>query len=157
MSGRQYHRHSDIGFGGAVGLGLAVALLVTVIAIGHALAAQLEGAMRAVIVFATVAVCTVLAAATLAVVGLLAYRVQLARHHLAERSLAVKQQARQLYTVRAEVLKDDHAEALEGDAAEALEGERPTRPVASDQGGHRWDSPRARLWAVPRDDEGGAS
>jgi hypothetical protein len=119
VNGRQHHR--GLGFGGAVGLGLAAALLVTVLAIGRALSAQLEGAMRTVIVFATVTICTALAAAALAVVGLLAYRVQLARHDLAERGLAVKQQARQLYTVRTEVLRSGAAEGLEGGTAEALE------------------------------------
>jgi hypothetical protein len=128
VSGRQ-HR-PGLGFGGAVGLGVALALVLTVIAIGRALSAQLEGAMRTVIVFATVTVCTALAAAALAVVGLLAYRVQLARHDIAERGLAVKQQARQIYTVRAEVLDSQAAEGLEGDAAAALEGGRP----ASDLG-----------------------
>ena len=117
MSGNR-HR-GGLGFGGAVGLGAAVALLITVIAIGRTLAGQLEGAMRVVIVFAEVAVCTLLGGVVLAVLGLFAYRGQLARLHLAERRISLEQLASG-QTVRAEVL-EGAAPALEGRERPALE------------------------------------
>ena len=107
-------------FGGAVGLGVAAALLVTVIAIGHAIFGQITEAARIMLIFLEVAVCVILAAVVLTVIGLLGYRGQLARLQLAERRLTLEAQARQLSTVRAEVIPPGaEAEALEG-RAEAL-------------------------------------
>jgi hypothetical protein len=142
MSGRQHH--PGLGFGGAVGLGVALALLIAVITIGHAIFSQAAGAASTVLIFAEIAACVTLSAVVLAVLGLLAYRGQLARYHLAERRLGLEQQARQVYAVRAQVIKDDHAEMLEGEA-EALEGGRP----ASDLGQsaeHATCDARARWW-----------
>jgi hypothetical protein len=122
--------HNSLGFGGTFGRGLgggvAIVLIITVIAIGRALARQLTGAMSVVITFAEVAVCTILGSITLAALGLLAYRAQLARYHLAERRLGLEQQAREVYAVRAEILESDQLEsggraALEGGEAEGLE------------------------------------
>jgi hypothetical protein len=144
MSGRGHH--SGIGFGGAVGLGIAAALLITVIAIGHALGHQLTAAMGVVIVFAEVALCTLLAAAALAVVGLLAYRGQLARHDLAERRLGLEQLARKVYAVRAEV--------LEPGTAETPASQVPRPAILGKRG---LNLPARHLEAVPSDDQGGAS
>lgn len=105
MSGRGHH--SGIGFGGAVGLGIAASTLITIIAIGHALGRQLTAAMSVVIVFAEVALCTLLGAVVLGALGLLAHRGQLARYDLAERRLTLEQHAREVYAVRAEVLEAD--------------------------------------------------
>jgi hypothetical protein len=91
MSGRG-HR-GGLGFGGAVGLGIAAALLISVTTIGHAIFGQLKGAALLVLVFAEVAVCVILGAVALAVLGLLAYRGQLARYHLAERRVQIEQLA----------------------------------------------------------------
>jgi hypothetical protein len=122
VSGRQHHR-GGLGFGGAVGLGVALALLIGVIAIGHAIFGQITEAFRVVLIFLEVAACTVLTLVLLMLCGLLAYRGQLARYHLARERLALEAQARQLGTVRAEVIPSAAAaEALEG-RAEAL---RPT-------------------------------
>ena len=52
-------------FGGAVGLGVAAALLVTVIAIGHAIFGQITEAARIMLIFLEVAVCVILAAVVL--------------------------------------------------------------------------------------------
>jgi hypothetical protein len=133
MSGRG-HR-GGLGFGGAVGLGVAAALLIGVIAIGHAIFGQLKGAALVVLVFAEVAACVILGAVALGVLGLVAYRGQLARYHLAEQRLGLEQLARQLGTVRAEVISggEGHTEALEGDgealshksARPAILGKRP--------------------------------
>jgi len=140
MSGRE-HR-SGIGFGGAVGLGIAASILITVIAIGHALGRQLTAAMGVVIVFAEVALCTLLGAVVLGVLGLLAHRGQLARYDLAERRLSLERQAREVYAVRAEVLEDEHD-------AEALERGRPRLPIPADLGKRPRTVLGRRLEAVP--------
>jgi hypothetical protein len=105
-----------LGFGGTVGLGAATVLIITVIAIGRALARQLEGAASVVIVFATVTICVVLAAAAIAALGVLIYRGQLARLHVAERRAEVAERGRAA-SWRAEVLEsaaeDSDAAALE--------------------------------------------
>ena len=96
MSGR-------LGFGGAVGLGAAVALLIAVIAVGRGVIRQLTGAVSLVITFAEVAVCVFLGGIVLAVLGLLVYGGQLGRLKLAERRIGLEVLARG-QTVRAEVL-----------------------------------------------------
>ena len=99
-------RRGGLGCGGAVGLGGAAALLIGVIAIGHAIFGQIKGAASTVLVFAEVAVCVILASVALGMLGLLAYRGQLARLHLAERRAQLEQLARQAApTVRAEMLE----------------------------------------------------
>jgi hypothetical protein len=120
MSGHDYR--GGLGFGGAVGLGAAAVLIITVVAIGRALARQLTSAMSVVIVFAEVALCTVLGAAAIGVLGLLIYRGQLARLHLAERRAQLEQHGP---SWRAEVL--EHAEAAEfpRPGPPAIQGERP--------------------------------
>jgi len=90
-----------LGCGGAVGLGAAIALIITVIAIGRAVLGQVEGAVRVVIVFAEIAVCVLLGAAALGILGALVFGAQLARVHVAERRAALPAIA-----VRAEVLED---------------------------------------------------
>jgi len=147
------------GFGYAVGLGVGLAVLITVIAALHTLAAQLEGAMHVVIVFAEVAVCTILGAVVLGVLGLVAYRGQLARLHLAERRLGLEAQARELYAVRAEVVAPGAgAEALEGGAeAEQLEG-RHKSPTPAILGKRPMTATSRHLEAVPDPGDGeGAS
>jgi hypothetical protein len=144
MSGRG-HR-SGIGFGGAVGLGVALALVVGVIAIGHAIFRQLTGAAAVVVVFAEVAACVILGGVVLGVVGLLAYRGQLARLEIAERRLGLEQHAREVYAVRAEV----------------LEGDTDTAPISQAKspailGKRSLNLPGRHLEAVPDDDQGGAS
>jgi hypothetical protein len=118
-----------LGCGGAVGLGGGAALLVAVIAIGHAVWHQLTGAVSLVITFALVAVCVILGAVALGVLGLLAYRGQLARLHLAERRITLEQLARG-QAVRAEVLEGDGA-SLPRPARAAIQGEQPGNLLAS--------------------------
>jgi hypothetical protein len=136
MSGR----HDAPGFGGAtgrgVGGGIAVVLIITVVAIGRALSTQLEGAMRTVIVFAEVAVCTILGTVALGVLGLLAYRGQLARLHLAERRAEVARLERGPRW-RAEVLEGGESEVLPQAARPVVLGKRPMTVT------------RRRLEAVP--------
>lgn len=112
-------------FGHMLGLGVAASVIITVIAIGRTLAGPLEGGMRTVIVFAAVAICTILGGAVLATFGLLVYRGQLARLHLAERRLEVEAQARQLGAMHAEVLEADEHEALEGGGPRLEQFSRP--------------------------------
>ena len=102
MNGRG--SHGGLGFGGAVGLGAAAVLIITVIAIGRTLARRLEGAASIVIVFATVTACVLLAGVAIAVLGLLIYRGQLARLHVAERRAQLEREAP---AWRAEVLEAD--------------------------------------------------
>lgn len=141
------------GFGHTVGLGVGAAILITVIAGLRVLAAQLEGAMHAVILVGTIALCVTLGAAALAVLGLVAYRAQLARYHLAERRIALEQLARQ-GAVHVEVLGDQaQAEALE---APGVLG--PSYPAARAILGRQPGTvPGRRLEAVPDPgDSGGA-
>jgi hypothetical protein len=121
------HGHrGGLGFGGAIGLGAAAALLVIVIAIGHAIFGQLTEAARVVLIFLEAATCTILGLVVLMLCGLLAYRGQLARYHLARERLALEAQARQLGTVRAEVLERGEAEALRPrPGTPAILGRRP--------------------------------
>ncbi len=148
MSGRGHH--SGIGFGGAVGLGVALALVVGVIAIGHAIFRQLTGAAAVVVVFAEVAACVILGGVVLGVVGLLAYRGQLARLEVAERRLGLEQRTREVYAVRAEVLEP-------GTEAEALERGRPRFDTPAILGKRPRTVLGRHLEAVPDDDQGGAS
>jgi hypothetical protein len=115
-----------LGFGGAVGLGAATVLIITVVAIGHALARQLTSAMSVVIVFAEVALCTLLSAAALGVLGVLIYRGQLARLHIAERRAEVAERGRGA-SWRAEVLEDG-AEDSTAAALEAAGGDVSAYP-----------------------------
>jgi hypothetical protein len=133
----QTSRRGGLGFGGAVGLGIAAAILVTVIAALHVLAAQLEGAARIVLVFGEIALCVVLAAAAVAAAGFVLYRGQLARYHLAERRLGLEQLARQVGTVHAEVLEGDAAAPVSGSDRPAIEAKRP------------WTVPASHLRAAP--------
>jgi hypothetical protein len=128
---------APLGFGGAVGLGAAVALLVIVIAVGHAVLGQVEGAVRVVIVFAEIALCTLLAALAVAVLVALVFGAQFARQHLADRraaSIAAPP------TMRAEAIED---------GAEVISLSRP-RPAI--QGKQPWTVPPAEL-AAAREDE----
>jgi len=120
MNGRG--SHGGLGFGGAVGLGAAAVLIITVIAIGRTLARRLEGAASIVIVFATVTACVLLAGVAIGALGLLIYRGQLARLHLAERRAQLEQHGP---SWRAEVL--EHAEAAEfpKPGPPAIQGEQP--------------------------------
>lgn len=124
-------RHSGrgLGFGGAVGLGVAVSLLIAVIAIGRAVARQLAEAVSVVIVFAEIAVCAILAAVALGVLGLLAYRGQLARLHVAERRVQVEQLARG-QAIRAEVLEGG-AVPVPAPSRPAIQGEQPGTVLAN--------------------------
>jgi hypothetical protein len=141
MSGGNTERSQGrgLGFGGAVGLGVAVALLIIVIAAGHALAGQLEGAARTVLVFAEIAVCVILGGVALAALAALVYGVLLAWLHLAERRVHLEQlgEGRQVepggagWAVR--------AEAIEGGAPEL-----PGKVVPA--------LPRADVSAYPRID-----
>jgi hypothetical protein len=105
-----------LGFGGMVGLGVAVALIITVIAIGRDLGGQLTGAMSVVITFVEVAVCTALGVGAVFVVGLVVYRGQLARLHLAERQVQIEAQRQALgggqWTAHTEVIGCGTAGAL---------------------------------------------
>lgn len=115
-----------LGFGGMVGLGVAVALIITVIAIGRDLGRQLTGAMAVVITFAEVAICTVLAVGAVFVVGLVLYRGQLARIHVAEKRIGLEQLVRGTETVRAEVLgAAPEVAALPQAETPAIQGTRP--------------------------------
>jgi hypothetical protein len=149
MSGRQ-HR-SGIGFGGAVGLGIAAALCIGILAVGHAIFRQLTGAAAVVVIFAAVVLCVLLTAAALAAVGLLAKHGQLARLEVAERRLTLEQHAREVYgPVRAEV--------LEGNQAEAPISQVPQPSRVAILGKRAGYLPGRRLEAVPADDDqGGAS
>lgn len=118
-----------LGFGGAVGLGVAVSLLIAVIAIGRAVARQLTEAVSVVIVFAEIALCAVLACIALGVLGLLAYRGQLARLHLAERRISLEQLARG-QAVRAEVIEGGAA-PVQAPTRPAIQGEQPRTVQAS--------------------------
>jgi hypothetical protein len=109
MSNHRPTPRASLGFGGAVGIGAALALLVIVIAVGHAVLGQVEGAMRVVITFAEIAVCTVLGALALAALGVLAYGAQRARLDLAERRAEL---APPPTAMRAEVLADGAEMAL---------------------------------------------
>ena len=115
------HR-GGLGCGGAVGLGAAVALIIAVIAIGHALFRQLTGAVSLVITFAEVAVCVILGGIALGALGLLAYGGQLGRLKLAERRIGLEVLARG-QAVHAEVLRGDTA-SLPGAERPAIESER---------------------------------
>ena len=125
MNGRG-HRRGGLGFGGAVGLGIAATLLIAVIAVGRAVFRQLTGAVSVVIVFAEITLCLLLAAGAVAVVGLLLYRGQLAKLHLDER--------------RADVAQLERGPSWR---AEVLDG----RPVPE-----AIEAPRARVSAYPRID-----
>jgi hypothetical protein len=114
-----------------------------VIAIGRAVVRQLTEAVSVVIVFAEIAVCALLAAVALGVLGLLAYRGQLARLHLAERRISLEQLARG-QAVRAEVLEGDGA-SLPSPARAAIQGEQPrslpanvTRLPITERGETEW-------------------
>jgi hypothetical protein len=131
-----HHGRGALGFGGAVGVGVGVALLIAVIATGRALGRQLTGAMSVVIVFAEVAACTILGVITVAVLGLLAYRGQLARLHLAERRAEVARLERGP-SWRAEVLEGGESEVLPQAARPVVLGKRPMTVT------------RRRLEAVP--------
>jgi hypothetical protein len=122
-------RRGGLGFGGAVGLGVALSLLIAVIAIGRAVARQLTEAVSVVIVFAEIAVCAILAAVALGVLGLLAYRGQLARLHLAERRITLEQLANG-QAVRAEVLEGG-AVSVQAPTRPAIQGEQPGTVLAS--------------------------
>jgi len=115
--------HSRLGFGGAVGLGVAVSLLIAVVAIGRELVRQLTAAVSLVIVFAEVAMCVILAGVALAVLGVLVYGGQLGRLKLAERRIGLDQLARGQQAIQAEVLTSDNA-PLSGPARPAIQSER---------------------------------
>lgn len=133
MSGRAGR---GLGFGGAVGLGVAVSLLIAVIAVGHAVWHQLTGAVSLVITFGLVAVCVMLGGIALGALGLLVYGGQLGRLKLAERRIGLEVLARG-ETVRAELL-----DGLDG-LADALDG----RPVPA-----AIEPPRTDVSAYPRID-----
>jgi hypothetical protein len=116
--------HGRLGFGGAVGLGVAVSLLIAVVVIGRALVHQLTAAVSLVIVFAEVAACVILAGVALAVLGVLVYGGQLGRLKLAERRIGLEVLARG-QAVHAEVLNGDDGIALPGPDRPAIGGERP--------------------------------
>jgi hypothetical protein len=123
-----------------VGLGVAVALLVIVIAIGHAIFGQLTEAARVVLIFLEVAACAVLTLVVLMLVGLVLYRGQLARLHLAERRAEVAQLAERGASWRVEVLEG----GAEGALGESEGVEVPARVVPA--------LPRADVSALPRID-----
>ena len=134
MSGRDYR--GGLHFGGAVGLGAAAVLIITVIAIGRTLARRLEGAASIVIVFATITACVLLAGVAIAALGFLIYRGQLARLHVAERRAEIAERGA---SWRAEVIESDAEDsgtaALErGQAAELGRGRQ----------GATCDTPRRR-------------
>ncbi|MGH3218962.1 MAG: hypothetical protein ACRDPY_09690 [Streptosporangiaceae bacterium] len=130
---RGYERRGGLGFGAAVGLGVAAALLITVIAVGRALVGQLEGAMRIVIVFAEITVCVILGGVVLAALGLLVYGGQLGRLKLAERRIGLEVLARE-QIVRAEVLDGGQAPAIDDrEAPTAIEPPRVYLNVPPDQ------------------------
>lgn len=99
-----------LGFGGAVGAGIAAVILIGALAIGHAVLGQLEGAARIVITFAEIALCVVLGAVVVGLLGGLAYGVQRARLDLAER----REQLGGRTVMRAEVITDDAAQLEPG-------------------------------------------
>jgi hypothetical protein len=141
-------RRRGLGFGGAVGLGVAVALIIAVIAIGRALAAQLEGAARTIIIFGEVTICAVLGAVALAALGLLAYGGMLGRIKIAERRLGLEQLARQVSAGQLEPGAPwaVHAEVLDGGQAPALDG----RPApAAIESSHACVSAHSQVYAQP--------
>ena len=122
-----------IGFGAAVGLGVAVALLITVIAVGRGVIRQLTGAASLVITFGEVALCVMLGGAAIAMLGLLAYGGQLGRIKLAERRIGLEVLGRE-QIVRAEVLGDREASALgDREVPAAIEPPRVYLNVSPDQ------------------------
>jgi hypothetical protein len=122
------HSRGGLGFGAACGLGVALSLLIAVIAIGHAVWHQLTGAVSLTITFALVAVCVILGAVALAVLGALVYGGQHARLHLAERRAQLEQLASG-QTVRAEVLEGG-AVPVQAPTRAAIQGERPRTVLA---------------------------
>jgi hypothetical protein len=121
-------RRGCLGFGGAVGLGVAAALLIAVIAIGHAVWRQLTGAVSLTITFGLVATCVIFGGVALAVLGLLVYGGQVGRLKLAERRIGLEALASGQQTVRAELPDsiDGPAAALDGrQAPAAIEPPRP--------------------------------
>jgi hypothetical protein len=152
----RYERRGGLGFGGAVGLGVALALLIAVVTIGHAIFSQAAGAASTVLIFAEIAACVTLSAVVLAVLGLLAYRGQLARYHLAERRLGLEQQARQVYAVRAQVISDT-TQGVTSANASLPTSEAPKLEMPSDQAIPPVFATARRLWSVPRRPGGDAS
>ena len=120
--------YGRLGFGGAVGLGVAVALLIAVIAVGRGVIRQLTGAASLVITFAEIAVCVMLGGVAIAMLGLLVYGGQLGRLKLAERRIGLEELARG-QIVRAEVLQGGDSVAPAIDDREAPTAIEPPREV----------------------------
>lgn len=115
---------APLGFGGAVGLGVAGAFLLGVAVIGHAVLGQLEGAARVVIVFAEIALCVILGAVVVGVVVGLVFGVQHARLHLAGRRAEITARP----VMRAEVITDDDAPApISQGERRAIQGKQPEK------------------------------
>ena len=134
---------APLGCGGAVGLGAAAALLITVIAIGHAVLGQAEGAARVVITFAEIAVCTLLGALALAAVAALAFGAQFARIRLA----VMRSELAERSVMRAEVISGEGTtvRAVPQDTAPAIQGKRPVSAIPGRLSVVPWDREGAEL------------